>query len=134
GYAYAINNIGQVAGGAADTVGNQWAFVKKPGQSMQNLGGLGGSWSCAYGLNDAGQVVGEAPDDSGARRAFLWEKGSICDLNYRTVNLPAGTRLMRARAINAAGWIAGSTNKGHAFLLTPLPPPKHVPLELLLLN
>jgi hypothetical protein len=49
------------------------------------------------------------------------------------VNPPAGDFLFDARAINDLGKIVGSTNKGRAFLLTPINP---VPpaMELLLLD
>ena len=41
--AYGINNSGQVVGNSFDASGNVHAFLKSPGQPMQDLGTLGGS-------------------------------------------------------------------------------------------
>ena len=62
--AYGINAAGQVVG-EADANGYMRAFLKDPGQPMQDLGDLGGGASRAWGINDAGQVVGRSDYESG---------------------------------------------------------------------
>ena len=91
------------------------AFLKNPGQEMQDLGTLGGACSWAYAINDAGQVVGWADDTAvHSQKAFLWEKGVMYNLNHLTVNLPGngewpGVYLGTATAINDRGCIVGFT-------------------------
>ena len=62
--AYGINNAGQVVG-EGDHDGFTRAFLKDPGQPMQDLGHLGGGVSHARGINDAGQVVGRSDFNDG---------------------------------------------------------------------
>jgi probable HAF family extracellular repeat protein len=68
GFAYDINNAGQVVGQA-----NNHAFFYENG-NVTDLGTLGGARSEAYGINNSGQVVGMAEDKDGYARAFLWDK------------------------------------------------------------
>jgi probable HAF family extracellular repeat protein len=79
--AYAINNLGQVAGTSSTATGERHAFLWTPGQGMRDLGTLGGgSSSTARGVNDQGQVVGEVTLPPvgplrPAKHAFLWTPG-----------------------------------------------------------
>jgi len=73
--AEAVNNLGQVAGGAGAYI---WDVQ---GGFITFLGTLGGYGSYAWGINDAGQVVGWAYPPMGAYRPFLWDKaGGMTDL------------------------------------------------------
>jgi len=112
--AYAINNVGQVAGLYRTGSGfDSRAFLWEDGV-MQNLGTLGGDRSEAYGINDSGQVVGMSYTSSGTFRAFRWQNGVMQDLGT------LGGTHSSARAINNAGQVVGmaSTSAGpqHAFL------------------
>src|SRR5262245_5781374 len=74
--AYAINNVGQMAGNSymPDNVTTH-AFLYDGGVDppLQDLGTLGGKESGASGINDSGQVVGWANTPSQAARAFLYD-------------------------------------------------------------
>ena len=116
GFAYGINNSGQVAG-YSSTPNPEWPGCGKVGYcpessdeatlwsggTITGLGTLGGPNSHAYGINDAGQVVGSADvliTDSGFELAdgFLYSAGTLSDLGTFA---PAG--------INDVGSIAGSS-------------------------
>jgi probable HAF family extracellular repeat protein len=116
--AYAINNLGQVAGYSGH------AFLYSNGV-MQDLGTLpGGTDSFALALNDAGNVVGYVDTTSGTQRAFLFSGGIMVDLNGL---LPPGSgwELAQATGINDSGQIVGIgfiNGQPHGFLLTPQAP------------
>jgi probable HAF family extracellular repeat protein len=102
--AYAINNFGQVVGGAeTDCQCKVYPFVWAGGY-LHNLGALGSATSnWAFGINDQGQVVGRSS------HAFLWSRSSgLTDLGI------AGD----AYKINNRGEIAGQLSvPSHAFLM-----------------
>ena len=78
--ARSLNHAGQVVGLAgfyADPLLVHRAFLKNYGQTMVDLGTLGGNAAEAFGINDAGQVVGEAADATGALRPFLKNPGEL---------------------------------------------------------
>jgi probable HAF family extracellular repeat protein len=106
-WAYAINDAGQVAGGAyfpgdADGHAIQWN-----GSTPTDLGTLKGV-SVALAINDAGQVAGYSfvnPGGygSGPWHATLWNGTTPTDLDM-------GGNLSEAHAINNAGQVAGWQN------------------------
>jgi probable HAF family extracellular repeat protein len=111
----AINDLGEIAGTAFDTVGNHPYFWKDgvvteiPSFGNPRVGG-------AYGINNAGQVVGASRLDDTIAHAFLWQDGGITDLGVLE-----GSYYSEAWAINASGQIVGSSsiagNSGRAAVL-----------------
>lgn len=74
--ANAINDLGQVVGGAYTSGGVQDAFLYSGG-SMQNLGTLPGAFgSYATSINDSGQVVGWSISSVNIYHSFLWQSGN----------------------------------------------------------
>jgi probable HAF family extracellular repeat protein len=124
--ANAINDNGQIVGGAETADGLYHAFLLNPGGSMQDLETLGGNASTANAINGAGQIVGTSAIslESEAWDAFIKNPGEpMQDVNRLVVNLPPGFVLMEARAINNSGMIAGTYWNGvddylRGFLLT----------------
>lgn len=75
-----INNAGQFAGTFNPPDGNGHAFVLS-GNTLRDLGTLGGWSSSARDLNNAGDVAGVADAPvSGSPRAFLYAGGQMHDL------------------------------------------------------
>jgi probable HAF family extracellular repeat protein len=71
GYAYAINDLGQVVGASTATqVYQPHAFFWSPSTGIVGLGALGGDYSEALDINNRGEIVGWART-SQAERAFL---------------------------------------------------------------
>jgi probable HAF family extracellular repeat protein len=113
GHAYAINEVGQVAGQVDAT---DHAFVWTPGSGIQHLGSLGGA-SWAFDLNDLGQVAGTSYADDGLLHAFRWtpEGEEMEDLGI----LPWAT-WSQGYFINDLGQVAGESGEPrHVFLWTP---------------
>jgi probable HAF family extracellular repeat protein len=109
-FANAINDAGQVVGGASTLTGESHAFVFSGG-SLHDLGTLGGNGSVAYDINNHGVIVGSAntPDapDNYYRQAFRYEGGSMTGLG----TLPGGAG-SDAYAINNHGLIGGASYQG----------------------
>ena len=137
GFAYAVNNRGQVAGISnldGDNVFHPFFWDKK--QGLKDLGTLGGDSGMAYSINEAGDIVGGA-DLPGTKdhHAFLWRHGVMTDLGE-----PAGDECSDAFAINSKGQIVGdSVNpcanggiSGHTWLWENGGPP--VDLDTLIFN
>lgn len=105
GEAYAINDSGEIAGGAGKATvwrhGNKvWlGTLEKHPDPMGN-----DSESDAFGINSKGQVVGYALKDAKANitHPFLWQHGRMTDLHT-----PAGSANGFANAINDKGEVAG---------------------------
>jgi probable HAF family extracellular repeat protein len=111
--AFAINNVGQIAGYSSTAASNVHAVLWDNGE-MIDLGTLGGEFSVGFGINSSGQVVGRADTASGESHAFLWKDGQMIDLAEASGDMT----LSEANAINDEGQIVGeSFSTGKAFLL-----------------
>jgi probable HAF family extracellular repeat protein len=146
GVGRAINNRGQIAGGA-DVVTSpttiRHAFLVTPLETatgriwyvdanadqindlMQDLGALPGhTYAEGWDLNDAGDAVGFSYSN-GVYVATLWTNGTLRRLDD-LVDPAAGWTFQQARAINNSGQITGMgtiSNQIRGFLLTPCAPP-----------
>lgn len=111
--AYGVNDAGQVVGCSnTDVPGQTHGFLWQNG-SMQDLGTLGGRYSCGMAINEGGKVVGDSwlPDDT-TQRAFLWD-GGMQDLGA------LGWERSIAYDINDDGQVVGALQTGqnyHAFI------------------
>lgn len=118
-FAYAINDRGQIVGGAFNGDGRGFrAFIYENGV-MRDLGNLNGGYSIAYGINNDGVIVGESDGV-----AFIYRDGVMTDLNSVTNPDPALLRLEVAYDINDGGQIVGRAaylgRGSHAMLLNPV--------------
>jgi probable HAF family extracellular repeat protein len=124
----AINNLGQITGGAHTSNDiSKHAFLYSNG-AMTDLGSLGGLCSEGLGINDSGQVVGVSDtivdDYDDQTHAFLYSEGIMADLNA-LIPPGSGWLLYYAYDINNSGQITGwginiNARTQHAFLLTPV--------------
>jgi probable HAF family extracellular repeat protein len=128
--AWAINDLGQIVGGAAFPGRIYDAYLWKDGVAT-DLGTLHGDcYSEGWAINSKGQVVGISfACDFSRQRAFLWENGSIVDLDT-LIPAHSSLQLQWPLAVNDRGEIAGIggtpgvsppdyTTVGHAFVLIP---------------
>ncbi|HUU95162.1 MAG TPA: hypothetical protein VM487_05440 [Phycisphaerae bacterium] len=119
--AYAINELGQVAG----TASNSEAFLWDPVDGMIGLGVLPGRLPVAYGrgVNNLEQVVGWNLDlYTGANDAFIWDRAhGMRDLDDLLAAGDAEYAPLRyATGINDAGQVIGkSLGAGGGILLDP---------------
>ena len=126
--ANAVNNLGQVAGEALNTIPDPYtsnisnffilgatqvhAFRWTQSHGMQDLGTLGGTDSAAFYINDRGQIGGWSFTNTTVNPTtgiptvapFLWEKGKMLDLG----NL--GGTFGVANALNNRGEVVGASN------------------------
>lgn len=118
-----INNAtpAQVVGVSETGSGEQHAFLWN-GETLLDLGTLGGATSHARAINDAGQIVGYATLNDGSARGTLWQEGQIYDLNDY-IAADSGWVIEDAYDINAQGEILvrAVNGEGQAYLL--LSPP-----------
>jgi probable HAF family extracellular repeat protein len=103
GFAFALNNRGQVAGIsnlAGDTFAHGYLW---DGRALKDLGTFGGDTSEADSLNNAGEVVGVAdfPGDQ-VHDGFLWRNGVMIDLGNLGVT-------SHAYSINSSSQVVGNS-------------------------
>ena len=114
-YARGINNLGQVAGFAFDSDGNEHGFVRDGEQTWFFDHPLATPGTAAYALNDAGTVIGwyDAPD--GTIQSFRLDGDQFESI------APPGSVFTFALTINNQGVIGGGYLDGdfipHGFLL-----------------
>jgi len=135
--ANAVNNQGQVAGEALNTIPDPYtsnfniggatqvhAFRWTRSRGMQDLGTLGGTDSAAFAINERGKIVGWSFTNTTVNLTtgvptldpFLWENGKMLDLGT------LGGTFGQAWALNNRGQVVGYSdlvgdNTGvHAFL------------------
>ena len=103
-----INNDGLVVGFSTspNAEGDTRAFATD-GQSVMDLGTLGGPASWAYGVNDSAQIVGSSLNADEHFAPFLIDRGVMYDLNT-LVREPTGSVPFAAYAINNFGQIVGN--------------------------
>ena len=103
--AFALNNRGQVVGGATIAGDNEsHAFLWERGV-MKDLGAFGGTHSYAGWLNDSGQIVGAASNQGDkALLASSWKDDAITNLGTLT-----GDTCSAADAINSQGQVVGGS-------------------------
>ena len=123
--ANAVNNRGQVAGGALNTIPDPYgsnffisgatqvhAFRWTKSQGMQDLGTLGGTDSTAFEINNRGQIAGWSFTNSTVNPVtgipnldpFLWENGKMLDLGT------LGGTVALSYALNNRGQVSGRSN------------------------
>jgi probable HAF family extracellular repeat protein len=114
-FARSINNQGDAVGWSEVTPYGFEHAVLWRGDSVQDLGTLGGLQSEALAIDDSGRIVGWARPAGylPPRHAFLWQNGTMTDLGTF-----GGTESV-AEAINNSGQVVGwlgSIDGKHAFL------------------
>lgn len=104
----AINDAGEVVGGAAFPNRPFDAYLRKDGMAT-DLGTVAGDcFSQAVAINSRAQVVGMSFSCGGtSQRAFFWDDGAIVDLNT-LIHPNFGLQLVEANVINDRGEIAGN--------------------------
>lgn len=100
-----INDSGTVAGVSSTASGTVHAALWVPGQTVLDLGSLGGPDVSVEGLNDATQVVGQSDVRAGVHHAYRWSAAEgMVDLGT------LGGANSTATAINASGTVAGTSD------------------------
>ena len=105
GFVSGLNKRGQVAG-TMTSAGDQTsrAFFWD-GETLSDVGTLGGSFAVSYGLGDKGEVVGlSALSGDNVFHGFLWKKGVMTDLGPVD-----GDACSTAESINSKGQVAGES-------------------------
>jgi probable HAF family extracellular repeat protein len=118
GFAYDVNNKGQVVGFYTTSTGDR-AFLWEKGV-LKDLGTLGGDNAVAFSINDAGQIAGVSSLGGAEDHAFLWQNGVMKDLG--TLGWTGGLSGSASEAVGvnargqAAGWSRTSSGNIRAFL------------------
>jgi probable HAF family extracellular repeat protein len=135
--AFAVNELGEVAGGGTVGVGiHTHAFLWTATSGMQDLGTLVGPAlkSEARGVNNRGEVVGYSDSPTNGTRAFLWTRDGAPNggpLMRDLGELPGGLDQSFAYGINEHGQVVGTSEAAtgsRAFLWTPTSGPGGTPL------
>ena len=121
-YAYDISD-NELAVGYCSTFDGTYACLWDIlGDTVTNLGTLGGTRSEAYAINNAGMVVGSAYNSSGEEHAFLWLDGNGNGSSDPCEMFDIGTLggdYSKAYNINRTGQVVGSSkdanDNAHAF-------------------
>ncbi len=107
GYAYDINNSGQIVGYANTASGAFRATLfSGTGSGNTDLGALGVTYNQAYGINNSGQVVGYSINTSGASRATLFSSTGFGNTDLGALG---GTQ-SQAYGINDSGQVVGNAD------------------------
>lgn len=130
--AYAINNLGDVAGNG-HSGGVDSAVLWRGGQPVDlgTLTGLPGSDARARAVNNLGHVVGRSLVLDGSHSAFIWRNGVMTDLNA-LYTLPEGYRAIEGLSINDRGQVMvlgdrpGATTDQRLFVITPDQTPRQL--------
>jgi len=105
--AEAINEQGQVVGGAEDEDGDFRPFLWTRAGGLTPLPDLGGNFGIGRDINASGEVVGEATTPAGVSRAVLIKNGQLTDLFQGVTPFAAAS----AEAINDSGQVVGMLAK-----------------------
>ena len=124
--AYAVNDGSQAVGFVLNAQFQfQPAFWNLPSELTQLALPAGKTFGEALDINNLGQIVGTSQGS-----ALTWSGGAVADLNA-LIPQGLGWTLLRANAVNDAGWIVGNgllNGSDQAFLLVPVPEPSAVTL------
>jgi probable HAF family extracellular repeat protein len=88
-----INDAGQIVGTYTAPGGQSHAFRYTPGEGLQDLGTLGGTFSEPTGLNGKGDVVGTSAIADGTPHAFLWTEAEGLEDITALTGIPEVRRL-----------------------------------------
>lgn len=112
-----INAKGQVA--FTEVIGGVGRAKFYDGNTVRDIGTLGGPGAAIAAINDVGQIAGSSSGTNGVQRAFRWSAATgMIDLGG------PDTGFASAADINNRGWVTGSAQFGgqaqaHAFRWTP---------------
>jgi probable HAF family extracellular repeat protein len=117
GFGRAINNSGQLAVSAADSLGDSRGYLYTDVSGYRDLGSLGGYRVEAWGINDAGHLVGSSALPGGnVVHAFVWSEAT----GMQDLGALPGSSYSQAYAINNLDVIVGESlvaeSVFHAFL------------------
>lgn len=122
-YAYAINDLGQVAGELRDNAFNSSSFIYDPVNELLDIGLLGEECcSQIKDINNLGLVAGQRKLLGGAAdyEAFIWDaSGGLVDIGTLRTVVTEGFDYSYSQAINDLGQVVGtstSDNGIRAFL------------------
>ena len=102
GSGYAVNDAEIIVGGSGST-SVRWVPAGSGTWTVQDLGGLGGTWGSAFAINESGTIAGYSADAAGTSRPFRWtQTGGMVALSA-----PSGAAEGQARGINEQGTIVG---------------------------
>lgn len=116
GYASAINDAGQVVGGAewSQTTGEFRAFVWDETGGLQPLATLGGTWAYAASINNAGLIAGYARTTAGYIHAVVWDASGIHDLGTLGGNESYAYRMNSTGQV--VGWSYNASGQQRPFI------------------